>query len=354
VGGLPQSLDSAKKTELSNIAKVITSSLQDSELIAAGAAEIIADQPWIAQAFRAGDRAKLQNGLLPMFERMKSIYGAGILRFFTPPAEALLFVENPKMPITDFRDSRPIVVAANVHGVTQRGLEFGSVGLAVRAIVPIKDSAGLIGAVEYSSDFQVFLKQISAITDTKIAIFVKEDLWKKTRRKDSEFTPARVQVIEGNRAVYSTDWNLTSIAVTAEELEPTRGNRTTTRVVDGAEYGILTMPLMDFSGQQIGFIVCMRNVVELKAAFVDSVRLTVIRMVLGFTLSFGAMIIIFNCLLIYPISDLLVEFRLLSDGKTDKPISTAKRMDEIRALFEMLEQLRLKAQVQSNVISRNG
>lgn len=336
------SLNAAKENELANVAKITTSALQDRELISAGAAEIIADQPWVAKAFRAGDRSALQQGLQPMFERMKAVYGATIIQFFTPPAQALLFVENPAMPITDFSDTRPMIIAANLHGTSQRGLELGPVGLAVRAVAPIKDDAGLIGVVEYASDFQALLKQIGTLTDTQLATLINEDLWNKARKNDKEFMPARDQLIDGSRTVYSTDWDVTSALVTAEELAPTRGNRTTTRTRGGIEYGVLTMPLMDFSGQQIGFVIATRSFAALNAEFVDAVRLAVLRMLLGFIVSFGAVVVIFNGLLLRPVTDLLGKLQALENGEDNTPLAIPGRTDEVGKLFGVADRLRLK------------
>lgn len=345
------SLNAAKEAELANVAKITTSALQDRELISAGAAEIIADQAWVAKAFRAGDRQELQRGLQPMFERMKAVYGASIIQFFRPPAEALLFVENPEVPITDFSATRPMIIAANLHGISQRGLELGPVGLAVRAVAPVKDDAGLIGVVEYASDFQALLKQISTLTDTQMATLINEDLWNKARKNDKEFTPARDQVMEGNRTVYSTDWDVTSALITAGELAPTRGNRSTTRTHNGIEYGVLTMPLMDFSGQPIGFVVAVRSFAGLNAEFVDAVRLAVLRMLLGFIVSFGAMVVIFNGLLLRPVTDLLAKLQALEKGETDTPLAIPGRADEVGELFQAADRLRQKLRAHSDVAS---
>ena len=347
-------LNAAKESELANVAKIMNSSLQDRELISAGAAEIIADQGWVAKAFRASDRAALQQGLQPMFERMRAGYGASIIQFFTPPASALLFVENPAMPITDFSATRAMIVDANLHGISQRGLELGPVGLAVRAVTPVKDDAGIIGVVEYASDFQSLLKHVSTLTDTQLATMINEDLWNKARKNDKEFTPARDQVIDGNRAVYSTDWDLTSAIITAEDLAPTRGNRTTARNHNGTEYGLLTMPLMDFSGKQIGFVVGVRSFADLRTAFVDAIRQAVIRMLLGFILSFGAVIIIFNGLLLRPVTDLLEKLRAVEAGDTDTSLVIPGRSDEVGALFHVADRLRQKIRALTSGASGEG
>lgn len=336
------SLQAQKDRELANIAKVTASTLQDRELIAAGSAEIISDQAWLAQAMRAGDRTALLRGTQSMFEHMRSAYGANLLQFFTPPAEAILFVENPAMPIKDFRTSRPMVIAATVHGMRQRGLELGPSGLAIRGIAPIKDDAGLVGVVEYASDFQALLKQVSILTDSQMATFINNDLWNSARQTDKEFMPARDQVLDDKRAVYSTDWDLTSAAITPDIIAPTRGDRSTSRMINGTEYGVLTMPLTDYSGQQIGFVVSLFNFTKLNTAYVDDIRLVVVRLSLGFILIFGWVTFLINSLLLRPITDLQNKLRPMVDGQTDEPIITFGRKDEIGILFETAEQLRLK------------
>ncbi|MDR3398575.1 MAG: cache domain-containing protein [Pandoraea sp.] len=335
-------LVNTKARELANVSGIVMSSLKDREMISAGSAEIIADQQWVAAAFRAGDRDALQRGLFPMLERINAIYGKSILHFYTPPAQSLLFVENPAVPITDFRDTRPMLVAANVRGVAQRGLELGPVGLAIRGVTPVKDDAGMIGVVEYSSDYQEFLRQLSALTNTRMAAFIRDDLWNNARKHGQQFTPERDQVIEGHRAVYSTDWPLTSAVIAADDLEPTRGNRTNARTRDGIDYGVLSMPLTDFSGQQIGYLVAIRSFAELDAAFVDSVRLGFMRVMLGFILCFGAVAMIFSSLLLLPLNMLLEKLRALASGDTDTSLLIPGRTDEVGALFQIAETLRLR------------
>ncbi|MFC4761917.1 cache domain-containing protein [Dyella koreensis] len=337
---LRHSLNAEKDRALANIAKLTTSAIRDRELIVAGSAEIISDQAWLAKTLRAGDRAALLQGTQRTFEHMRSAYGANLLQFFTPPAEAILFVENPDMPVKDFRATRPMVIASTVHGVSQRGMELGPAGLAIRGIAPIKDEAGLVGVVEYASDFQALLKQVSVLTDSQMATFIDDDLWNKARQSDKEFTPARDQVLDGKRAVYSTDWDLTSAAVTPDIIAPTRGNRSTSRVINGAEYGVLTMPLIDYSGQQIGFIVSVSSFVRLNTAYVDNVRLAVMRFLLGFILVFGWVTILINSLLLRPLADLQGKLRQLIHGKADEPIAVPGRKDEIGSLFETAEQVR--------------
>jgi methyl-accepting chemotaxis protein len=336
------SLRATKDRELTNIANITTSAIQDRESVAAGSAEIISDQSWLTQAMRAGDRAALLHGTQQMFERMRSIYGASILQFFTPPAEALLFVENPNMPIKDFRSTRQMIVSATVHGVSQRGLELGPAGLAVRGVVPVKDNSSLVGVVEYGWDFQELLKHISTLTDSQLATFVNEDLWEKARQNDVEYTPARDELIDGKRAAYSTDWSLTSVATTPDVIAPTRDMRTTYRTINGTEYGILTMPLMDYSGRQIGFIVSVRNFSNLNAAFANDMLFTAMRLLFGFILTLGSVNIVLNSLLLRPISELNEKLRDLAEGKTKTPIAGHRRMDEIGDLYEAAEKLRLK------------
>ena len=350
---LRHSLKAEKDRELANIAKITISAIQDRELIAAGSAEIISDQVWLAQTLRAGDRAALLQGTQHMFERMRSVYGANLLQFFTPPAEAILFVENPAMPVKDFRATRPMVIASTVHGVSQRGMELGPSGLAIRGIAPIKDPAGLIGVVEYASDFQALLKQVSTLTDSQMATFINDDLWNRARQSDKEFTPARDQVLDGKRAVYSTDWDLTSAAITPDIIAPTRGNRSTSRMINGTEYGVLTMPLTDYSGQQIGFIVSVSSFAKLNTAYVDDIRLTVMRLLLGFILVFGWVTILINSLLLRPLGELQDKLNHLIHGNTNEPIIAPERKDEIGRLFETSEQLRLKLRAAAESASRS-
>ncbi|MGF7179010.1 cache domain-containing protein [Tunturiibacter psychrotolerans] len=345
------SLRATKDRELTNIANITTSAIQDRELVASGAAEIISDQSWLAQAMRAGDRAALLHGTQRMFERMRSIYGASILQFFTPPAEALLFVENPSMPIKDFRSTRQMIVSATVHGVSQRGLELGPAGLAVRGVVPVKDDSSLIGVVEYAGDFQELLKHISTLSDSQLAAFINEDLWEKARQNDVEYIPARDELLDGKRAAYSTDWSLTSNAITPDVIAPTSDMRTTYRTINGTEYGILTMPLMDYSGRQIGFIVSVRNFSNLNTTFVNEMLFTAMRLLSGFILTLGAVTIVFNSLLLRPINDLNEKLRDLAGGKTDTPVAGHGRMDEVGDLYEVAEKIRRKLRSASGVPS---
>lgn len=335
-------LHATEEAELENVAKIATSMMQERESIASRGADIVAAQEWVAFSFRAGDRESLLEGLRPMFERLKTAYGVSIIRFFTPPANAMLFVENPSVPVTDFSATRPMIVAANLQGVSQRGLELGPAGLAVRGVIPIKDNKGLIGVVEFASDFQVVLKQISRLTDTQLATFINEEQWKKATEKVKDFHPMRDQVIEGNRAMHSTDWDLTGSVVSYKELSPVRGNRLTYRTVDGKRYGVLTMPLIDFSGKPIGFLVAVRNLSDLNTTFVDGVRQAVIRMLLCFIVSFGGALIVFNGLLLRPVTDLAGKLQALNDGEVDTPLAIPGRTDEVGAMFGAADRLRVK------------
>ena len=293
-------IEKAKQNELRDTATLIQNDLQELATKAAARASLIVSLPSIQDAFRKGDREQLVQRLLPAFLIQRDKFGIREGQFHLAPATSFLRIFDITAghgeDLSSFRD---MVLATNRKGEAQKGIEIGRRGLSIRGIDVVKDEKGPIGSFEVGMSFSPILENLKKNTGFESGVFVDAQMMADIAillpKPDNERMVGAYQNVE------ATNWKIVRPMVTAETLNDAKEVLTRIKVVEGVDYGLVAVPLLDFKGARIGAIVAVKSFEEFQsmqsAALVRSIAFAVLQaMILG-----GAMLILTNVLFIRPL-----------------------------------------------------
>ncbi|MBK1648824.1 methyl-accepting chemotaxis protein [Rhabdochromatium marinum] len=151
--GLDQVILDAERIELQQYAEAIRVNVAAETRLAEAMSTLVANIPEVQQHFAEGDRAWLQEQLLPPFKVLEADYGAVQFQFHTPPATSFLRLHKVEKYGDDLSSFRHSVVDTNTELMPQRGLESGVAGLGARGVVPVFDQGQHLGSVEFGMSF---------------------------------------------------------------------------------------------------------------------------------------------------------------------------------------------------------
>lgn len=218
---------------------------------ALGLATQVANNPQVQLDMKNRDRQALETLVMPAYEALKQKFELAQYQFHVPPATSFLRVHDPKKFGDDLSSFRPIVVAANQEDVPLSGIEVGRAGLGVRGISPIHYNNQPVGTVEfgidlgpkflselknrYGVDWQVVLLSNVA----KIATFTQHD------GEDHGTGPLEIQ-----------SSTLAQPFIATSESQKADQHQQFFSLVEnqGHDYRVLSLPLLSFSGKQIGWV----------------------------------------------------------------------------------------------------
>jgi methyl-accepting chemotaxis protein len=212
----------------------INAEIADESRRAMSLARFVAAMPAAADAFAAGDRARLEALFLPTFDPMKAD-AVEQFQFHTPPATSFYRVHMPKKFGDDLSSFRQTVVDANRDRKDVFGLESGVAGIGIRGVAPVTQQGRHVGTVEFGMAFgQDFVKKHAKRTGANVAIFL--DQKGKLVRHASTFPESFVFAADDIAAAQTQRRVIPSVAI-------------------GATASALVLePLKDFSDQSIGVL----------------------------------------------------------------------------------------------------
>ncbi|MEI6414266.1 MAG: MCP four helix bundle domain-containing protein [Pseudomonadota bacterium] len=289
----------AKQRELRTTATLIQNNIQEQANKAAARASLVVSLPSIKEAFRKGDHDELVKRLVPAFLLQRSRYGIQEGQFHYPPATSFLSLFKVDAGHGEDQSSfRDMVVKTNRDQESQKGIEIGREGISIRGVDLVRDADGIIGSFEVGLSFSTVLENIKQNSGFEASVFVEDEIMSRVATLLPK--PDAEQVVGGFRNVESTDWNIMKLLVTPDII--TRVNDVTVfmKTVNGMDYGLVLVPLLDYNGSQIGSIVAARNFegyqTQMTAALVRAIAFSILQ---ALVLS-GIMIVMINVTLVRP------------------------------------------------------
>jgi hypothetical protein len=247
-----------KQRELSSVATLLQNDLQSQMNRAAASASMIVNLPSVKEAFRANNHEKLLGMLQPSFLIQRDRYGVLEGQFHTAPATSFLRILAPGdgrgKDVSSFRE---MVVNTNKEHEPRKGIEIGQRGLSIRGIDLVKDADGYIGSFEVGTSFMTVLESVKKNTRFEVGAFVNNDMI--SRIATSLPPPDAERIIAGFRNIEATDWNILKPIVTPDLLTSDIEVKMMLKTINGKDYGIVTMPLQDYKGDNIGVIIAAQN-----------------------------------------------------------------------------------------------
>lgn len=251
-------IDFAKHNELQVTATLIQNDLQEQSNKAAARAAMVTALPSIKEAFRKQDRDQLVQRLQPAFLVQRDKYGVREGQFHLAPATSFLRIFDVKAGHgEDLSGFREMVLTANRKQEAQKGIEVGRRGLSIRGVDVVVDEKGPIGSFEVGISFSTVMDNLKRNSGFDAGVFVDATLMNDVATLLPK--PDRERLVGTYQNVESTNWNVVRRLVDADLLAAAK--ETVTRVVrvDGMDYGITALPLLDFKGQRIGAIVAVKS-----------------------------------------------------------------------------------------------
>jgi HAMP domain-containing protein len=332
-------IESAKKRELNVTATLIQSNINEQINKASARASLVSSLPSIKQAFRAKDRDAIATRLLPAMIVQRDQFGVREGQFILPPAISFLRIYALKDGHgEDLSGFRQMILIANRTGEPQRGIEIGRRGLSIRAVYPVKDDDGLIGSFEIGMSFSSILAQTKTNTGFDSGVFIDDklmtDVAKLIPRPDNE------RIVGGYQAVEVTDWATLKPLLSPAMFAKARDVSLDLLTVNGIDYGLVLVPVLDYKGERIGAVVAVRDFSEFQTQQRWALTGTVAMAGLQIVLLTGALLIVVNAMLLKPFEAIALASDQLADGNPATDLDDlANRKDEIGGMARSLQTL---------------
>ncbi|MBT4310026.1 MAG: GAF domain-containing protein [Anaerolineae bacterium] len=246
--------DIDEETRLNNMNAVFNTRLNELGNLAVALASEVSNNPEVQAAFAAKDRERLTELTLASYQSVDAQFDIPQHQFHLAPATSFLRLHNLEKFDDDLSSFRFTVLAANAQKVAVSGPEIGRGGLGVRGVVPVNYQGEHVGTVEFGTNVD------RALLETMKEGFGFE--WQILLSR----APAEVAIFEGATEAESQgpiDELLLQASTlsfplysSTERYEETLAGTSGVYHLDieDAEYGILSAPLYDFSGNVIGVI----------------------------------------------------------------------------------------------------
>jgi HAMP domain-containing protein len=277
---------------------------------------------------------------------------------------------------------RDMVVRANHSQETQSGLEVMTTTANVRAVAPVGSGSEHYGSFEYGVGFGRLFDVMKTRLHADLAVFIDEKTFQTPvsaqgaqMQREAQKAAESERVAEGYRTIASTDPELMKEVVPSDFLASLQ--QTTTREVQpslhkpgeeapanhdavapvtsatakpvlrevtasDSRFGIVGVPLFDFSGRRVGALVGVRNLDEERRVERSTLLHFLGMTLVGVILLAGAVQLVFNGLLVRPVEELTQNAGAIAGGDVGAKIELTSRKDEVGALAKKIDDLRKK------------
>jgi hypothetical protein len=350
-----QSIENNQKEALNTTVTLIQKYTDEDTKKALSRAEMVAALPSVQQAFRARDRDQLAQILVPTFLIQRDRYDVREAHFHLAPATSFLRLFFLKKYGEDMSSFRETVLITNQKQEPQSGVEISRHGLNIRGVVPIADAQGPIGSFEVGMSFNGVLDAVKQVTGFELGVFIDNELMSKVATGLP--APETDRVIGGLRNESATNWSVVRSLVSPDLLRKVNDTTLKLQKIEGIDYGIALVQLLDFKGKKIGVIVAGKSFQELtsqaNAVLINALVISLFAVIiLG-----GTSTILFNGLLMRPMMAVGNCITSMAIDDVCKPIEDlASRRDEVGKIARSCEliQQRLACLKQDMYGSING
>ena len=295
-----QIIEAAKRDEMTRVATLIQNDLQEQSNKAAARASMVATLPSIVSAFRAQDRQQLVDRLVPTFLIQRDKFGIREGQFHLAPAISYLRIYDVTAGHgEDLSGFREMVLATNRKQGAQKGVEIGRRGLSIRGVDIVKDDKGPIGSFEVGLSFTPVLENIKKNTGFDAAVFANAQLMADVATLLPK--PDNERLVGSYQNVEATNWKASRPLVSADLLDA-KDIVKELKTIDGADYGLVSVPLLDFKGARIGAVVASKNFENYKSMQGSALVRAIAFSALQAIVLMGVMLILINVLFIHPLN----------------------------------------------------
>jgi PAS domain S-box-containing protein len=228
----------------------------------------------VRQRLTSGDRELLLADWKPLYETLHK--EQGLTHFYFSDAKRVCLLRLHKPEKHGDRFDRFTILEAERTGMTASGIELGPLGtFTLRVVQPVFDGPTLLGYVELGKEIEDVLRGIHADRPgIDLAVTIHKDMLKREtwesgmrmleREIDWDRLPRSV-------VIYASQGRLPDVFAPFADHNPTGGHdhgATDREIADnGKAWRFTVMPLRDVSGREVGDLLVINDITELKAAF---------------------------------------------------------------------------------------
>ena len=197
--------------------------------------------------FNDGERDSLKTLLLPLFKNsLEARSNIAQFQFHLPPATSFLRLHKTEKFGDDLSGFRQTVVKSNASRSAVAGVEVGRGGVGIRLVVPVFHNQNHIGSVELGGSLEGVVADIAKSMEMDFAIAIRQDVFENARR----FTDKEKDFVKGDLVYY----NYSSVGVMNLFNGESIADQFAMLENDDKSYGWISKPLIDYSGEQIGYV----------------------------------------------------------------------------------------------------
>jgi methyl-accepting chemotaxis protein len=218
------------------------------------AVKTLLDNEKIMELFTGREREPLAGLLKDYFQLLRDEYAIEQVQFHLPPATSFLRLHAPEQFGDDLSPFRFTVLAANQTQKPVIGLEVGRQELGTRVVYPAFYQGRHIGSVEFGGSAMSLMNNLKTTFGVEYAVGIKQEVFEQARRfahKDSDLL--------NNGTVFYT-----FSSEVARALIPAYQAGRDEYTIDGALYGVYSLPLYDYSQRHIGEVLVLQRLQELR------------------------------------------------------------------------------------------
>ena len=219
----------------------------------AAEAETVAQMPPLQKAIQANSQEQFTGLLGEGYAILKKKYGFGVGQINGVNGTVLYRFHQPEEHGDNFTTSRKIIVAAHATKQSQSGIEIGSSGVRVRGASPVSSDGALVGSIEFGMELRPLLEALKARTNADFSVII-------DRRLLSVKPGTPESNVFGNlKGDSGTNWPLVAKLNDQGKIALVKEPNFAFANLDGVSYGTVTVPLLDYSGSEIGVIVAAKS-----------------------------------------------------------------------------------------------
>ena len=333
-------IDSVEADRFATMETALVDRLDDAQNKALARASMVSALPSIAAMVAAQDRPALLAETAELFRVAHDQGGVSQAQFHVPPAVSLLRLHAPDKFGDDLSKFRPMVVDVNQDHQTLKGLSIALTGPAIFGIAPVRDATGAhVGSFEIGLDVGDVLDGLKAKFGVDGAIYLEE----KALRDTATAAPAG-SLSEDKRVAHYLRWHSThdermKLLVTDADIDG-GGRRQYVRDVVGVPYGVVVVPVANYSGKPLGMAAVAVDFSSSRGARLKTrVWLGLVGLVSGVMLA-GVVVIGARGFVLRPLGQVASTLKALADGDKTKGLDTEGLCEEFGPVASEIERLR--------------
>jgi hypothetical protein len=234
-----------------------------------------------------------------------------------------------------------MLVEAHRNQAIRLGIEIGSYGPSVSAIVPVLDDTGnFAGSFEMALDFEPVLDELKSSYAFEGAVFLDEQLLREVATALTGDAVSTRKRVGPYIRLHTTHEDLMEELVTAKEVDAPEP-RSYEREADGTEWGVQLMPLYDHAHKRIGAVALAHDFGDDESAARRSFVWQCLSALFGCVIMAGAILVVIRGKLLAPLAALNARMAALARGEESAPADPIDSYcDELTELAKSYEALR--------------